>query len=199
MRVKDCYSLCLDGIVDEIPTAENLPSRFECEIHPVTVYGSCNESLNIFKAFANYIVERNRTRDLARQIDAAEAALDARNDVARNQSQIIVAEYAERLNNFLATKRQELALETQRIELESADRVNQIQNDREREHRRISELIEVLKYYRSFLEDVQKFLAEVEDSPEKFVTKNKFYHQAKEDCRVKIKWIGNLLKRIDDR
>lgn len=197
MRVKDCYSLCLDELIDEIPTAENLPSRFDGGVNLDIARRDCEHSLNIFKAFANYLVERNRTRDLSRQIDAAERALDARNAEARRQSEIVIANYAERLQAFLASKRAEFDLETQRLVAESTERVEQLQNEAERRHRENQARIKMLEFYRSFLDDAQKFLAEVEDSPEKFVTHNKFYWQACEDCRVKSNAIRHLLKQID--
>ena len=197
MRVKDCYSLQVDELIEEVPTAENLPAHFGGGINPVIVRGHYEESLNILKAFANYIVERNRTRDMAQQFAAAENALDARNTEARQQSEIILSNYAERLNKFLACKTQKLELETQRIEMESAAQVEQIQNARERESARIRELIRILEFYRSFLDEEQKFLAEFEVAPQKFMTRNKFYYQVKEDCRIKVKWIQNLLKQID--
>lgn len=197
MRVKDCYSLCLDELVDEIPTAENLPSRFDGGVNLDIARRDCEHSLNIFKAFANYLVERNRTRDLSRQIDAAERALDARNAEARRQSEIVITNYAERLQAFLTAKRAEFDLETQRLVAESTERVEQLQNEAERRHRENQARIKMLEFYRSFLDDAQKFLAEVEDSPEKFVTHNKFYWQACEDCRVKSNAICRLLKQID--
>lgn len=197
MRVKDCYSLCLDELLDEIPTAENLPSRFDGGVNLDIARRDCEHSLNIFKAFANYLVERNRTRDLSRQIYAAERALDARNAEARRQSEIVIANYAERLQAFLASKRAEFDLETQRLVAQSTERVEQLQNEAERRHRENQARVKMLEFYRSFLEDAQKFLAEVEDSPEKFVTHNKFYWQACEDCRVKSNAIRRLLKQID--
>lgn len=197
MRVKDCYSLCLDELLDEIPTAENLPSRFDGGVNLDIARRDCEHSLNIFKAFANYLVERNRTRDLSRQIYAAERALDARNAEARRQSEIVIANYAERLQAFLASKRAEFDLETQRLVAQSTERVEQLQNEAERRHRENQARVKMLEFYRSFLEDAQKFLAEVEDSPEKFVTHNKFYWQACEDCRVKSNAICRLLNQID--
>ena len=197
MRVKACYSLCLDELVDEIPTAENLPSCFDGGVNLDIARHDCEHSLNIFKAFANYLVERNRTRDLSRQIYAAERALDARNAEARRQSEIVIANYAERLQAFLASKRAEFDLETQRLVAESTERVEQLQNEAERRHRENQARVKMLEFYRSFLDEAQKFLAEVEDSPEKFVTHNKFYWQACEDCRVKSNAIRHLLKQID--
>ena len=197
MRVKDCYSLCLDELIDEVPTAENLPSRFDGGVNLDIARHDCEHSLNIFKAFANYLVERNRTRDLSRQIYAAERALDARNAEARRQSEIVIANYAERLQAFLTAKGAEFDLETQRLVAESTERVEHLQNEAERRHRENQARIKMLEFYRSFLDDAQKFLAEVEDSPEKFVTHNKFYWQAYEDCRVKTNAIRRLLKQID--
>lgn len=197
MRVKDCYSLQVDELIDEVPTTDNLPAHFDGGIDPVIVRGNYEESLNIFEAFADYIVERNRTRNMSRQFAAAESALDARNDEARRQSEIILDGYAERLKNFLEAKRQEFELNTRRIEMESAAQVEQLQNERERQHRKTVQQIELLEYYRSFLDEAQKFLAEVENSPEKFMSRNKFYYQVKEDCRIKMKWVLNLIKNFD--
>lgn len=197
MKVKDCYSLYVEELLDELPTAGNLPTKFDSGITIETVQRNYEDSLNIFTAFANYLVERNRTKDLAKQYAAAESALDARNAEARRQSESIIANYAERLNNFLAVKRQEFELETRRIELESAELVAIVRNAAERQHAKITAFLDMLKFYRSLLDDMQKFLAEVEESPEKFITKNKFYYQVKEDCRVKMKQITKLLKDIN--
>jgi len=197
MRVKDVYSLRTDELLEAVPTAENLPSRYDGAVNLDIARRHCADSLNIFTAFANYLVERNRTRDLARQISAAENALDARNAEARRQSEIIIANYAERLKNFLDTKRREFDLETQRIEQKSVAQVEVIRNDRERHQREVAAQIKMLEFYRSFLEEAQTFIAEIEDSPEKFVTRNKFYYQVCEDCRVKQKWLRDLLNKID--
>lgn len=197
MRVKDSYSLCVDELLGEIPTENNLPVRYDSGITPAFVCGNCAESLNLFEAFGNYIAERSRTKNWARQVEAAENALDARNDEVRRQSEIILDSYTERLNKFLAQKTQMLELETQRIEMESAAQVEQIQNARERESARIRELIRILEYYRSFLNEEQKFLSEIEAASQKFMTRNKFYYKVKEDCRIKVKWICNLLNQID--
>ena len=197
MRVKDNYSLRVEEILDEVPMAENLPSNFDGGLI-LNVRRNYAESLNFFAAFANYFVERSRTQDLEKQFAAAENALDSRNTEARLQSEMIIANYAERLQEFLETQARELELETQRIELESSERVEIVRNEREREHARITELIRVLEHYRAFLVEAQNFLAELERSPEKFATKNKFYFQVKEDSRLRMKWIRDLLKKIDD-
>lgn len=207
MKVKDCYSLYVEELLDEVPTAGNLPTKFDSGITIETVQRDYENSLNIFTAFANYLVERNRTKDLAKQCAAAKNALDARNAEAQRQSELIIDNYAERMNNFLAAKRQEFELETQRIELESAERVAIVRNAAERQHAKIKAFLDMLKFYRSFLDDMQKYLAELDDmkksfeegeeSPEKFLTKNKFYYQVKEDCRVKMKQITKLLKDLN--
>ena len=197
MRVKDSYSLCVDELLSEIPTENNLPVRYDSGITPAFICGNCAESLNLFEALGNYIAERSRTKNLTRQVEAAENALDARNDEAQRQSEIILDSYTERLNKFLAQETQKLELETQRIEMESAAQVEQIQNARERESARIRELVRLLEYYRSFLNEEQKFLSEIEVALQKFMTRNKFYYQVKEDYRIKVKWISNLLNQID--
>lgn len=197
MRVKDSYSLCVDELLNEIPTENNLSVRYDSGITLAFVCGNCAESLNLFKAFGNYIAERSRTKNLARQVEAAKNTLDARNNEAWRQSEIILDSYTERLNKFLTQETQKLELETQRIEMESAAQVEQIQNARERESARIRELVRLLEYYRSFLNEEQKFLSEIEVALQKFMTRNKFYYQVKEDCRIKVKWIRNLLNQMD--
>lgn len=197
MKVKDCYSLNVSEILGDVPTSIDVPAQLDRGISVSFVYGNYSESLNIFEAFANYLVERNRTSDMAKQIAAAESALDARNEEARRQSEIILDNYAERLQKFLDTERDKLKLETQRIELESEERVQQIQDAREREHARFKSLVSSLENYRSFLDEASKFLSEFESNPEKFLTRKKIYYQVKEDCRIKMKWITNLLKQID--
>ena len=197
MRVKDRYSLNLSELIGDVPTSTDVPARFDNGVSFPIVYGNYSESLNIFEAFGNYLVERNRTRDMAKQIAAAEDALDARNEEARQQSEIILANYAERLQEFLRNKRQELELETKRIERESAALVQQIQSEREREHARLEKIAQLLEHYRSFLDEASDYIAEFEASPEKFLTRNKFYHRVKEDYRIRLKWISSLLKQID--
>ncbi len=196
MKVKDSYSLRVDEIIGEVPTAENFPLKADEEINLELVQQDCEESFNIFEAFANYLVERTRTQDLRQQISTAEEALDTRNAEARRQSEIIIANYSERVKKFLATKRQELELETQRIELENFALVEGIRDAREHQKSQLNALMKVLAFYRSALEQIQNFLTETENSPELFVTRIKFYHQAKEDCRIKMKRINDLLKRI---
>ena len=198
MRLKDCYSLNVNELFDEVPTARNLPSKVDDGINFEFVRHECRDSLNIFEALADYLVERTHTQDMARQVAAAENALDERNEAARRQSDIIIANYAERLNKFLETKRQEFELETQRIELESAAQVENLRDDRKRQRSRLNTLTKILAFYRASLEQMQKFLLELEESPELYVTRNKFYFQAKEDCRIKIKRINEVLKKIGE-
>ena len=100
MRVKSRYSLNLEEL--GVPAPDLMPVVLESGISLPQVQESFSESLNVFKAFANYLVERNRTRDMARQFAAARRALDARNYEAERQSEIIVANYAEQLKHFLA-------------------------------------------------------------------------------------------------
>ncbi len=124
--------------------------------------------------------------------------MDSRNAEARLQSATIIANYAERLKGFVESRAREFELETQRLEAESAERVEIVRNEREREHFRITELIQVLEHYRTFLVDSQKFLAEIEQCPEKFATKNKFYFRVKKDYDLRLKWIQKLLNKIDN-
>ena len=196
LKIKDFYSLRVDELLGDVPTADNFPVKVDDEISLNRVRQDYEGSLNIFEAFANYLVERNRTKDLNRQIETLETALDARNIEAKNQSKIIIDNYTERMKFFLETQRRELELEIQRIELKNAELVEGIRYERERQRSRITVLTKLLNFYLSSLEQIQKFLAETEESPELFVTKNKFRHQVKEDCRVKLKKINGLLKKI---
>ena len=96
-------------------------------------------------------------------------------------------ELSDNAKNFLDMQRREFELETQRLELKNAELVESIRNDCERQVAKITVLTKLLKFYLSSLEQIQKFIAETEESAELFVTKNKFRHQVKEDCRVKLK------------
>lgn len=197
MRVKDSYSLCIDELLGEMTMTDNLPAQYDAGITSNVVYGKCAESLNLIEALGNYIVERNRTKNLEKQFDAMKNALDSRNLEARHQSQIIINECAERLNNFLASERERLKIETQRIELESTAKVQQLQNDRERKSAEIQSIRKSLEYFGSILNEEQNLLDELKHSPQTFVTRNKFYYQVKEDHRIHLKWVQQLLKQID--
>lgn len=198
MRVKDHYSLCVEELIGAVPMAENLPTNFDGGISVPIIQKNYAESLCFFEAFADYLVERSRTQDIEKQFAAAEEALDSRNAEARLQSATIIANYAERLKGFVESRAREFELETQRLEAESAERVEIVRNEREREHFRITELIQVLEHYRTFLVDSQKFLAEIEQCSEKFATKNKFYFRVKKDYDLRLKWIQKLLNKIDN-
>lgn len=197
MRIKDCYSLCIDELIEEVPTPSNLPMNLDSGINFPIVKRDYEESLNVFKAFANYVVERNRTQDMKKQFAAAKRVLDARNAEARLQISMIIANYAERMQEFLTKKKQEFKLETQRIESENAEIVEKIHNAAERQHAKIKMFIELFNYYRSALDEIQQFLMEAEKISEISISKNKFYFQAKEDCRCKLRQIKILLKEIN--
>ena len=198
MRLKDCYSLNVDELFGERSTIRNSPAQIDDGVKLEFVQENCRESLNIFEALADYLVARNCTQDMARQVEVAENALDARNAEAQRQNDIIIANYAERLNKFLETKRQEFELETQRIELESVAQVENLHNDREKQRAQLNALTKILAFYRASLEQMQKFLMELEGAPELYVTRNKFYFQAKEDCRIKIRRINDVIKKIGE-
>lgn len=197
MKVKERYSLCLEQILNSMPTIEKLPSTSDNAMDIQNIRHQCDESLNVFQAFADYLVERNNTRELIKRIDATKKSLDVRNYEAERQSKIIIDNYAVRLKNFVAKKRQEFELETQRLELESVAQVEAVQNAVERQRRKISAQIKLIEFYRSLLEDAQIFLVEIEDNPEQFVTRNKFYYQVREDRRVKSNYIRKLLNDLD--
>lgn len=198
MRVKDCYSLRVDELLDEVPTPRNLTANFDNGISVPTIQKNYAESLNFFEAFANYLIEHSRTQDIEKQFAAAESALDSRNTETRLQSATIIANYAERLRSFVESQAREFELETQRLEIESSELVTDLHNERERQRLKIRAQIKALEHYRKFLDESQAFLTEIEQCSEKFATKNKFYFQVKEDCRLRMKWIRDLLKKIDN-
>ena len=52
MRVKDAYSLRTDELLEAVPIAENLPSRYDDAINLDIVRQHCAGSLNIFTTVA---------------------------------------------------------------------------------------------------------------------------------------------------
>ena len=164
MRLKEKYSLSLDELINEVPSSENLPTKIDSRSFDVgAVCRQYENSLNLGKAFGNYLIERNRTKDMAREFAAKEAALDARNYEAEKQSKIIEKNYAVRLQQFLEYSRQELDLENKKLFEKSEVIAEQVKNARETEQEKISILTEVLSLYHKYIVEMQEFLHELEN------------------------------------
>ena len=195
MRVKSRYSLNLEEL--GVPAPDLMPVVLESGISLPQVQESFSESLNVFKAFANYLVERNRTRDMARQFAAARRALDARNYEAERQSEIIVANYAEQLKHFLAEQEAEMRLLTEKIELEGRAIAEQIRDERAQQHEELELTRQILNRHLKLISRMQEFLSEAESSPESYVRKNRQYFRVVEECRAKMRAVQNRLNDLD--
>lgn len=182
-----------------VPAPDLTPAVFDSGMSLPQVQESFFDSFNVIKAFANYLVERNRTRDMARQFAAARQALDARNYEAERQSEIIVANYAEQLEHFLEEQRAEMKLLTEKIELEGRAIAEQIRDERSRQRAELELTRQILKQHLKLISRMQEFLSEAESSPESYVRKNRQYFRVVEECRAKMRVVQNRLNDLDKR
>lgn len=197
--MKAGYSLNLDEL--GIPAPDLLPvtSSYDSQISTSRAQESFFDSLNVVKAFANYLVERNRTKDMSRKFAAARQALDARNYEAERQSEIIIANYARKLENFLEQQKAEMKFLTEKIHLESIAIAEQVRNERERQRSELQLTRQILSQHLKCIAQMQEFLTELENSPELYATENRYYFQVQEDCRVKMRRIQKLLKNFEEQ
>lgn len=156
------------------------------------------ESINFGKALANYLIERNRTKNMRKVVEAAKDALDARNREERDRTEIIVENYRQQMSAFLDQQQEKLRLETQRMEMESKALVERAASERERHSLKVRQLTALMKMYLDHIEQMQRHMSDIESDAERFVKKNRLYFQLEEDCRAKFAYINKRLNQLQN-
>ena len=105
-------------------------------------------SLNFGKALGNYLIEKNRTKDLAKQYAYERQKLNVRNEEFRKQQEIRINNYVERINSMVEKDRQQLVLETERIQIQGQEYIDIVKCNRlaEQERREIFNKVISLHY-----------------------------------------------------
>ena len=87
MKLKNHYSLCIDNL--KTLTADlSYPASTTPDLPTIQeVQHDFQESLDCIQAFGDYLIERNRTKALKKQIHTAQRALDVWNEETEKQIQ----------------------------------------------------------------------------------------------------------------
>ena len=92
-----------------------------------SIIHTTNTFMKTFDAFGsllNFVVQKNRTNELSRQIDAQKRALDVEVDNLKEQEKIRFKEYTERLQIQLQNEKEKLKIKSQILLSEGRNQVN---------------------------------------------------------------------------
>lgn len=82
------------------------------------------KTFNAFGSLTEFIIQKNKTNELSRQLNAQKKALDASLDNQKKQKRIEFEEYTKRLQTQSQFEKESMELETKKLVLEASTRSN---------------------------------------------------------------------------
>ena len=122
------------------------------------------KTFSLFHSLSNYVIQRNRTRELGKQLDARKAALDVQVEQLRGQMEIEYAEESKRLQLRLKTEREQMELDFRRLIQETSAAMSDFSISVEEAMQKSQILSRIIRRERECLEAVQPYVECLADS-----------------------------------
>lgn len=110
-----------------------------------------NQTFDLLHSLTGYVIQRNRTRELEKQLDARKEAVDAQAEQQRKQKQMEFEEYSKRLQIQLKTEKEQMELEIKRLHQEMSAMVSMFSVS-------VEEAIQESQIWRKIILDQKNFL-----------------------------------------
>ncbi|MFV0618791.1 hypothetical protein ACE418_12935 [Megasphaera sp. WILCCON 0056] len=194
MKLKDHYSLCIDNL--KTLTADlSYPASTTPDLPTIQeVQHDFKESLDCIQAFGDYLIERNRTKALKKQIHTAQRALDVWNEETEKQVQDRLNTAEQRFQCFLAEEKKKFEQELQQSVLEASDQAETMSDDNRKAHFQHQEVKKVLEMYRTYLSDLDKQLVFLKKDAAADV-RNLYFQRLADDYEKKASKIQKYLTK----
>lgn len=194
MKLKDHYSLCIDNLKTltadlsySASTTLDLPTIQEVQY-------DFQESLDCIQAFGDYLIERNRTKALKKQIHTAQRALDVWNEETEKQMQDRLNTAEQRFQCFLTEGKKKFEQELQQSVFETLDQAETMSDDNRKAHFQHQEMQKVLEMYRTYLSDLDKQLVSLKKDAAADV-RNLYFQRLEDDYEKKTSKIQKYLTK----
>lgn len=115
-------------------------------------------------SLTGYVVQKNRTNELSKQLKAQEAALDATIDNLKEQQRIEFEEYSKRLQINLQYEKHEMELEMKKLAIEASKKVNNFSVSFEEMMKTNQILLNIIQKEQNFLNGVQDYIDKLADN-----------------------------------
>ena len=113
---------------------------------------------DLMKSLTDYVIERNRTRELEKQLAAQRSALDASVEQAAEQKRICLEELSKQLQKKAETEKKELELKLEKLIEETSQKVNDLSRTVEKTLRESQILSNLIHHEREALDSFKPYL-----------------------------------------
>lgn len=194
MKLKDHYSLCIDNL--KALTADlSYPASTTPDLPTIQeVQYDFQESLDCIQAFGDYLIERNSTKALKKQIHMAKRALDVWNEETEKQVQDRINTAEQRFQCFISEEKKKFEQELQQSVLETSNQAETMSDDNRKAHFQHQEVKKVLEMYRTYLSDLDKQLVFLKKDAAADV-RNLYFQRLEDDYEKKVSKIQKCLTK----
>ncbi|BFK74991.1 hypothetical protein [Megasphaera elsdenii] len=194
MKLKDHYSLCIDNL--KALTADlSYPASTTPDLPTIQeVQYDFQESLDCIQAFGDYLIERNSTKALKKQIHMAKRALDVWNEETEKQVQDRINTAEQRFQCFISEEKKKFEQELQQSVLETSNQAETMSDDNRKAHFQHQEVKKVLEMYRTYLSDLDKQLVSLKKDAAADV-RNLYFQRLEDDYEKKVSKIQKCLTK----
>lgn len=126
-----------------------------------------NTFLKTFDALGSlteYIVQKNRTNELSKQLNAQKRVLNAKIDNLKDQKEFEFEEYTKRLQTKLQFEKDSMKLEFEKLKQEASAKINDFSISFEENMKRSQVLCKIINQEAQFLESIEDYIDNLADS-----------------------------------
>lgn len=120
---------------------------------------SFRNTFDMMRSLADCVIQKNRTRELGKQLNAQRKALDAELDQAVEQERIELTEYSRQLQIQLKAQKEQLELEIKRLAVETSQQVSDFSLTVEEAFKKSQLLKSMIRHEQEVLDSYQPYLA----------------------------------------
>lgn len=115
-------------------------------------------TFDLMHSLANYVIQKNQTKELGKQLNAQRRALDAQMEQAEEQERIALEEYSKRLKIQLETEKSRLKMELETLTEVTNQRVNDFAFTMEEGNKARQLLMALIQHEQETLDSFQPYL-----------------------------------------
>lgn len=115
-------------------------------------------TFDMMHSLADYVIQKNRTYEMRKQLDVQREALNAHLKQAEDQERIALVEYSKRLKLQLKEQKESLELELKMLAAETSQKVNEFSLSVEETLRASQLLLSLIRHEQELLDSFQPYL-----------------------------------------
>lgn len=119
-------------------------------------------TFDLLHSLTNYVIEKNRTLELEKQLDAKREALDTQIEQKIKQEQLTLKEYSEQLQIRLQSEKEKMEIEIERFAVETSQKVSELSLTVEESILESSIWMQIIKHQYDFLASIQPYIKQLE-------------------------------------